>query len=81
MQCLSNFKHFFAGSKFVCNTLQISNIFLAGSKFVCSVLIAPVKNEHGEVIMFIINYEDITSAATRTHSVDASNCRNSKLSE
>ncbi|KAL3831230.1 hypothetical protein ACJMK2_023007, partial [Sinanodonta woodiana] len=30
------------------------------SKFLCSVLIAPVKNEGGEIIMFIINYEDIT---------------------
>ncbi|KAK3587810.1 hypothetical protein CHS0354_019676 [Potamilus streckersoni] len=31
-----------------------------GNKFLCSVLIAPVKNEGGEIIMFIINYEDIT---------------------
>ncbi|CAC5406768.1 Potassium voltage-gated channel unc-103,Potassium voltage-gated channel subfamily H member 2,Potassium voltage-gated channel subfamily H member 4,Potassium voltage-gated channel subfamily H member 5,Potassium voltage-gated channel subfamily H member 7,Potassium voltage-gated channel subfamily H member 1,Potassium voltage-gated channel protein eag,Potassium voltage-gated channel subfamily H member 8,Potassium voltage-gated channel subfamily H member 6,Potassium voltage-gated channel subfamily H member 3 [My len=49
-----------------------------GTKFVCSVLIAPVKNEHGEVIMFIINYEDITSASNRTHSVDVSTFRNNR---
>ncbi|XP_069110947.1 voltage-gated inwardly rectifying potassium channel KCNH6-like isoform X2 [Argopecten irradians] len=35
-----------------------------GSKFLCSVLTAPVKNEQGEVIMFIINYEDISEHAT-----------------
>ncbi|XP_076094597.1 voltage-gated inwardly rectifying potassium channel KCNH6-like isoform X5 [Mytilus galloprovincialis] len=49
-----------------------------GTKFVCSVLIAPVKNEHGEVIMFIINYEDITSNSNRTHSVDVSTFRNNR---
>ncbi|XP_064613900.1 potassium voltage-gated channel subfamily H member 6-like [Liolophura sinensis] len=36
-----------------------------GSKFLCSVLVAPVKNEHGEIILFIINYEDITDAPNR----------------
>ncbi|XP_055959175.1 potassium voltage-gated channel subfamily H member 7 [Patella vulgata] len=34
-----------------------------GSKFLCSELVAPVKNAHGEIIMFIINYEDITDQA------------------
>ncbi|XP_066301817.1 potassium voltage-gated channel subfamily H member 6-like isoform X2 [Branchiostoma lanceolatum] len=33
-----------------------------GSQFLCSVLIAPVKNENGDVVMYIINYEDITDA-------------------
>ncbi|XP_025096460.1 potassium voltage-gated channel subfamily H member 6-like isoform X3 [Pomacea canaliculata] len=36
-----------------------------GSKFLCSVLVAPVKNENGEIIMFIINYEDITDTAAK----------------
>ena len=31
----------------------------------CSLLVAPVKNEAGDVIMFIINYEDVTEAAAR----------------
>ncbi|XP_064648680.1 potassium voltage-gated channel subfamily H member 6-like isoform X3 [Lineus longissimus] len=33
-----------------------------GIKFLSSVLIAPVKNENGEVIMFILNFEDVTDA-------------------
>nr|KAG5693505.1 hypothetical protein BaRGS_006207 [Batillaria attramentaria] len=36
-----------------------------GSKFLCSVLVAPVKNENAETIMFIINYEDITDTVSR----------------
>ncbi|XP_070185051.1 uncharacterized protein, partial [Littorina saxatilis] len=36
-----------------------------GTKFLCSVLVAPVKNENGEIIMFIINYEDITESASK----------------
>lgn len=28
-------------------------------------LVAPVKNENGEIIMFIINYEDITDTAAK----------------
>ncbi|KAL8623826.1 hypothetical protein ACOMHN_058856 [Nucella lapillus] len=35
------------------------------SKFLCSVLVAPVKNENADIIMFIINYEDITETATK----------------
>jgi len=37
-----------------------------GSKFLCSVLLAPVKNENGDVILFIINYEDVTDAPLRS---------------
>ncbi|XP_046350011.2 potassium voltage-gated channel subfamily H member 6-like isoform X1 [Haliotis rufescens] len=37
-----------------------------GSKFLCSALVAPVKNEHADIILFIINYEDITEAAAKT---------------
>ena len=32
----------------------------------CSVLLAPVKNENGDVILFIINYEDVTDAPLRS---------------
>ncbi|KAI8792807.1 potassium voltage-gated channel subfamily H member 6 isoform X2, partial [Biomphalaria glabrata] len=35
------------------------------SRFLCSVLVAPVKNEAGDIIMFIINYEDITETASK----------------
>lgn len=37
-----------------------------GSKFLASILVAPVKNEHGDIIMFIINFEDITDAPSKT---------------
>ena len=40
--------------------------FTSGSKFLCSVLLAPVKNENGDVILFIINYEDVTDAPLRS---------------
>lgn len=40
--------------------------FFAGSKFLASILVAPVKNEHGDIIMFIINFEDITDAPSKT---------------
>ncbi|XP_021374212.1 potassium voltage-gated channel subfamily H member 6-like [Mizuhopecten yessoensis] len=50
-----------------------------GSKFLCSVLTAPVKNERGEVIMFIINYEDISEHATATTlNKPENNVKNSK---
>lgn len=39
-------------------------------------LFAPVKNEQGEIIMFIINYEDITDAPLRNEL--AKNFKNSK---
>ncbi|XP_053373447.1 potassium voltage-gated channel subfamily H member 7-like isoform X2 [Mercenaria mercenaria] len=51
-----------------------------GEKFLCSVLIAPVKNEHGEIILFIINYEDITDAPNKVQVLpEIRNLRNSKL--
>ena len=43
-------------------------IILAGSKFLCSVLVAPVKNENNEVILFILNLEDITDAPVKSDS-------------
>ncbi|XP_061180002.1 potassium voltage-gated channel subfamily H member 6-like [Saccostrea echinata] len=49
-----------------------------GSLFLCSVLIAPVKNEQGEIIMFIINYEDITDAPLKNEI--AKNFKNSNMS-
>ena len=45
--------------------LKVFHVFFAGNKFLCSVLVAPVKNEHAEIIMFIINYEDITDAPNK----------------
>ncbi|KAK3109016.1 hypothetical protein FSP39_021204, partial [Pinctada imbricata] len=57
---------------------QVDSLFYRkdGSKFRCSVLIAPVKNETGEVIMFIINYEDITEASNKPDI--AKNIKNSR---
>ncbi|XP_022308750.2 voltage-gated inwardly rectifying potassium channel KCNH6-like isoform X7 [Crassostrea virginica] len=46
------------------------------SRFLCSVLFAPVKNEQGEIIMFIINYEDITDAPLKNEL--AKNFKNSR---
>lgn len=43
-------------------------------------LVAPVKNEHGEIILFIINYEDITDAPNKVPILpEIRNLRNSKL--
>ncbi|XP_070566834.1 voltage-gated inwardly rectifying potassium channel KCNH6-like isoform X2 [Ptychodera flava] len=39
-----------------------------GITFLCSVLIAPVKNENDEVVMYILNYEDVTDAPIREDS-------------
>jgi hypothetical protein len=33
-----------------------------GTAFLCSVLIAPIKNETGSIIMYIVNLEDVTSS-------------------
>jgi len=33
-----------------------------GTRFLCSVLVAPVRNESSEIILFIVNLEDITDA-------------------
>ncbi|XP_055947340.1 potassium voltage-gated channel subfamily H member 2-like isoform X4 [Argiope bruennichi] len=36
-----------------------------GTKFLCSQVTAPIKNEEGEISMFIMNFEDITDAPYR----------------
>ncbi|KAI0240021.1 Potassium voltage-gated channel subfamily H member 2 [Lamellibrachia satsuma] len=41
---------------------------VSGSKFLCSVLVAPVKNEGNETILFILNLEDITDAPIKSDS-------------
>lgn len=33
-----------------------------GQTFTCSLLFAPVRNEHSEIILFILNFEDMTNA-------------------
>jgi len=33
-----------------------------GTRFLASVLVAPVRNESSEIILFIVNLEDITDA-------------------
>lgn len=35
-------------------------LFVVGTAFLCSVLVAPVKNEQGTTVMYIINHEDVT---------------------
>ena len=35
-------------------------LYFAGSSFLCSVLIAPVRNEEGIAVMYIVNHEDVT---------------------
>ncbi|ESO87949.1 hypothetical protein LOTGIDRAFT_126829 [Lottia gigantea] len=47
-----------------------------GTKFLCSELIAPVKNAHGEIIMFIINYEDISDQAPISNKTEIKNMKN-----
>jgi len=37
-------------------------ILFVGTRFLCSVLVAPVRNESSEIILFIVNLEDITDA-------------------
>ena len=34
--------------------------YFAGTSFLCSVLIAPVRNEEGTAVMYIVNHEDVT---------------------
>uniref|UniRef100_T1JNN1 PAC domain-containing protein n=1 Tax=Strigamia maritima TaxID=126957 RepID=T1JNN1_STRMM len=33
-----------------------------GTKFLCSELIAPIRNENGEICMYILNFEDVSEA-------------------
>lgn len=49
------------------NPLVSCSLF-TGSKFLCSALVAPVKNENNEVILFILNLEDITDAPVKSDS-------------
>ena len=48
--------------------------FYQGSTFLCNVLIAPVKNENSEVILFILNFDELTELPdNRITSVPGSN--------
>ncbi|XP_055885138.1 potassium voltage-gated channel subfamily H member 6-like isoform X4 [Biomphalaria glabrata] len=60
---ISQIKEFLQGSEE--NQVEILYYKKDGSRFLCSVLVAPVKNEAGDIIMFIINYEDITETASK----------------
>lgn len=42
-----------------CSTLS-TFWFYSGGKFCCSVIVAPVKNEEGNVLMYIVNHEELT---------------------
>ena len=48
-----------------CIFSEYSKICISGTKFLCSALVAPVKNEANEVILFILNLEDITDAPVK----------------
>jgi hypothetical protein len=50
---------------------------IPGAKFLCSVLVAPVRNENNEIILFILNLEDITDAPLKNDSYRTS-LKNSK---
>ncbi|CAL1528803.1 unnamed protein product, partial [Lymnaea stagnalis] len=60
---ISQIKDFLQGSEE--NQVEILYYKKDGARFLCSVLVAPVKNETGDIMMFIINYEDITETATK----------------
>ena len=47
---------------------ELLSVCVSGSKFLSSVLVAPVKNENNEVILFILNFEDITDAPVKSDS-------------
>ena len=47
-------------------------LFQTGSSFLCSVLIAPVKNEEGRVVMYIVNHEDVTWSPNKDEVVTSS---------
>ena len=52
---------------------------IKGTKLECSQVIAPIKNEAGEVCMYILNFEDTEAAAEPPNSADlASTVRFSK---
>jgi hypothetical protein len=47
-------------------------VCFTGARFLCSVLVAPVRNENGEIILFILNLEDITDAPVKNDSYRSS---------
>lgn len=58
----------FSGTKlvcFCCFSMLISCFYFAGTSFLCSVLIAPVRNEEGIAVMYIVNHEDVTWSPNR----------------
>lgn len=46
--------------------------FCVGSKFMCSQVIAPIKNEAGEVCMYILNFEDCDALPDAPNSAEHS---------
>ena len=59
-----------------------AGVVCTGAKFLCSVLVAPVRNESSEIILFILNLEDITDAPIKNDSYRSSlkNSQSLKLS-
>ena len=57
--------------------IDVFSLYISGAKFLCSVLVAPVKNETNEVILFILNFEDISDAPNK-EPVPVRNFKNSK---
>ena len=51
-----------SGTKLLCF------LCFSGTKFLCSVLVAPVKNENNDIVLFILNLEDITDAPLKSES-------------
>ena len=45
--------------------------YTAGSKLECSQVIAPIKNEAGEVCMYILNFEDTDALPTVTEGANS----------
>jgi len=56
------------GGKRVSATSIAVNCLFVGARFLCSVLVAPVRNETSEIILFIVNLEDITDAPLKQDS-------------
>ncbi|XP_059148372.1 potassium voltage-gated channel subfamily H member 2-like [Physella acuta] len=70
---ISQIRDFLQGSEE--NQVEILYYKKDGTRFLCSVLVAPVKNETGDIIMFIINYEDITESASKNELKKFTNSR------
>lgn len=43
-------------------------IYLIGTSFLCNVIIAPVKNENSEVILFILNFDEVNDTNENRYS-------------